>query len=262
MLHWDSGQLAALLPQLFWPLLRILALISTAPLFSEKSILAPIKLGLGILIALLIAPSLPAVDSPLFSLAGFWLALKQILIGTALGLTMQLTFAAVRMAGEVIGLQMGLSFTTFFDPASGLNTPLLARLLNLLALLVFISLNGHLWLLSLLADSFHILPLDSQLMDPGAFMALARAGGIIFLNGMMLALPLICMLMTLNIALGLLNRITPQLTVFVIGFPLTLTVGILTFSLLLPLPLLAPSWEKMMGEVFDLLSEILRGMTR
>lgn len=156
---------------------------------------------------------------------------------------MQLTFAAVRMAGEVIGLQMGLSFTTFLI-RQRFEYPLLARLLNLLALLVFISLNGHLWLLSLLADSFHILPLDSQLMDPGAFMALARAGGIIFLNGMMLALPLICMLMTLNIALGLLNRITPQLTVFVIGFPLTLTVGILTFSLLLPLPLLAPSWEK------------------
>ncbi|CAK8743662.1 Flagellar biosynthetic protein FliR [Sodalis praecaptivus] len=77
---------------------------------------------------------------------------------------------------------------------------------------------------------------------------------------MMLALPLICMLMTLNIALGLLNHITPQLTVFVIGFPLTLTVGILTFSLLLPL--MAPSWEKMMGEVFDLLSEILSGMAR
>ncbi len=174
MLPLDSGQLVALLPSLFWPLLRILALISTAPLFSEKSILAPIKLGLGILIALLIAPALPAVDTPLFSLAGFWLALKQILIGTTLGLTMQLTFAAVRMAGEVIGLQMGLSFATFFDPASGLNTPLLARVLNLLALLVFISLNGHLWLLSLLA----------------------------------------------------------------------------------------PSWEKMMGEVFDLLSEILSGMAR
>ncbi|WP_413738599.1 flagellar biosynthetic protein FliR [Sodalis sp. RH21] len=260
MLELDTTQLAGWLSQFFWPLVRILALISTAPLFSEKAIPARIKLGLGIMITVLLAPLLPPVATPLFSVAGFWLAIEQILVGTALGLSMQFAFAAIRMAGEVIGLQMGLSFATFFDPASGLNMPVLAHLLNLLAMLVFTSLNGHLWMISLLADSFHTLPISGQPLNANAFMALCRAGGQIFMNGLMLALPMITLLLTLNIALGLLNRVSPQLTVFVIGFPLTLTIGILTFGLLLPL--LAPFSEKLMGESFDLLSDILSGMPR
>lgn len=255
MLQLDTNLLAQWLSHYFWPLLRILALISTAPLFGEKSIPHRVKLGLGLVITLLISPGLPPVDTPLFSVTGFWLAIGQILIGTAIGLTMQFAFAAVRMAGEIIGLQMGLSFATFFDPASGLNMPFLARLLNLLTMLVFISLNGHLWLLSLLADSFHTLPINTLPLNANAFMALCQAGSFIFINGLMLALPMICLLLTLNVALGLLNRMAPQLSVFVIGFPITLSVGILTFSLLLPL--LAPFSERLMGETFDLLAEIL-----
>ena len=94
------------------------------------------KIGLGGLIAILIAPTLPANTIPIISAAGLWLAIQQILIGAALGLTMQLAFAAVRLAGEVIGMQMGLSFATFFDPSGGPNMPVLA-LLNLLAMLLF-----------------------------------------------------------------------------------------------------------------------------
>ncbi|TKI08289.1 flagellar biosynthetic protein FliR [Martelella alba] len=259
MLQLDTAQLALWIGQYFWPLVRILALIATAPLFSEPTIPTRIKLGVGALTTLLVAPGLPPVHTTLFSVAGFWLVMKELLIGTALGLSMQFTFAAVRMAGEVIGLQMGLSFATFLDPASGLNMPILAQLLNLLAILVFTSLNGHLWMISILVDSFHSLPISGQPLNANAFMAICRAGGTIFISGLMLALPMITLLLTMNIALGLLNRVSPQLTVFVIGFPLTLTIGILTFSLLLPL--LAPFCEKLMGESFDLLADILRGMS-
>ena len=258
MLELDTSQLAGWLSQFFWPLVRILALIATAPLFGEKSIPVQIKLGLGLMITLLLAPLLPPVDTPVFSVAGFWLCIEQMLVGSALGLTMQFAFAAIRMAGEVIGLQMGLSFATFYDPASGLNMPVLAQLLNLLAMLVFLSLNGHLWMISLLADSFHTLPISGGMLNANAFMALCRAGSLIFINGLMLALPMITLLLTLNIALGLLNRVSPKLTVFVIGFHLTLTLGILTFGLLLPL--LAPFCEKLMGETFDLLGDILNQM--
>lgn len=258
MLEFNTPELAYWLSQFFWPLLRILALIGTAPLFSESLIPTRVKLGLGIMISVALAPGLPPMDTPLFTVDGLWLAIEQILIGTALGLTMQFAFAAIRMAGEVIGLQMGLSFATFLDPASGLNMPVLAQLLNMLALLVFLSLNGHLWMLSLLADSFHTLPISGLPLNANAFMALCRAAGMIFLDGLMLALPMITLLLTLNIALGLLNRMSPQLTVFVVGFPLTLTIGILTFSLLLPL--LAPYCEKLMGETFDLLAEIMGAM--
>ncbi|WP_447887461.1 flagellar biosynthetic protein FliR [Serratia fonticola] len=259
MLTFDSAQLSVWLSQFFWPLLRVLALISTAPLFSEKQISKRVKIGLGGLIVLLIAPTLPTSNIPLFSVTGLWLAVQQILIGVAIGLTMQFAFAAVRLAGEVIGMQMGLSFATFFDPSGGPNTPLLARLLNLLAMLLFLSFDGHLWLFSLLADSFHTLPIQARPLNGNGFLALTQAGTLIFINGMMLALPLICLLLTLNLALGLLNRVTPQLSVFVIGFPVTLTIGMLTLGMMMPM--LAPFCEHLFGEFFDRLATVIGGMS-
>ena len=200
-------------------------------------------------------PTLPSVEVTLFSPAGFWLLLQQMLIGIGLGFTMQLAFAAVRLSGEVIGLQMGLSFATFFDPGSRLNMPVLARFLDMLAMLLFLTFNGHLWLISLLADSFHTLPIGGQPLNANAFNALVKAGGLIFLNGMMLALPLIVLLLLINLVLGLLNRVTPQLSIFAVGFPITLTVGILTMGLMMPL--VAPFCEHLFSEVFDLLAQFL-----
>lgn len=258
MITFDSSQLLTWLSQFFWPLVRVLALIATAPILSERSVSRKVKVGLAAMITWLLVPMLPVTQVTLFSVGGFWLLIQQMLIGIALGFTMQFAFAAVRTAGEVIGLQMGLSFATFFDPGSRLNMPVLARFLDMLAMLLFLSFNGHLWLISLLADSFHTLPIGGDPLNANAFLALTKAGGLIFLNGMMLALPLITLLLTLNMALGLLNRVSPQLSVFAIGFPITLSIGILTLGLMMPL--LAPFCEHLFSEVFDLLSDILSEM--
>lgn len=255
MVTLDSSQLVHWVSQFFWPLARMLALFATAPLLSERTISNRVKIGLAVLITWLMVPALPAVEVTLFSPAGFWLLLQQMLIGIGLGFTMQLAFAAVRLSGEVIGLQMGLSFATFFDPGSRLNMPVLARFLDMLAMLLFLTFNGHLWLISLLADSFHTLPISGQPLNANAFNALVKAGGLIFLNGMMLALPLIVLLLLVNLVLGLLNRVTPQLSIFAVGFPITLTVGILTMGLMMPL--VAPFCEHLFSEVFDLLAQFL-----
>lgn len=255
MLHVTSDQWLQWLGMYFWPLLRVLALISTAPILSERTVPKRVKIGLGVVITFIIAPNLPANDMTVFSMDALWLALQQILIGVALGFTMQFAFAAIRTAGELIGLQMGLSFATFFDPSSNLNMPVLARFMDLLALLLFLSFNGHLWLISMLVDTFHTLPIGGEPVNSNAFLALARAGGLIFLNGLMLALPVITMLLTLNLSLGLLNRMAPQLSVFSIGFPVTLTVGILLMVTLMPL--IAPFCEHLFSEIFNLLADIL-----
>lgn len=120
--------------------------------------------------------------------------------------------------------------------------------------------NGHLWLISMLVDTFHTLPIGENTVNSNAFLALTRAAGLIFLNGLMLALPIITLLLTVNLALGLLNRMAPQLSIFVIGFPLTLTVGILLMSLLMPL--IAPFCEHLFGEIFNLLADIVSELPR
>ncbi|MNZ96127.1 Flagellar biosynthetic protein FliR [compost metagenome] len=244
----------------FWPLLRVMALIMTAPILSEKSIPKRVKIGLGMLITFVIAPTLPPVNIPIFSPQAVWLALQQVLIGVAIGFTMQLAFAAIRTAGELIGLQMGLSFATFFDPGSHLNMPVLARVIDMLAMLLFLTFNGHLWLISMLVDTFHTLPIGGNPVNSNAFLALTRAAGLIFINGLMLALPVITLLLTVNLSLGLLNRMAPQLSVFVIGFPITLTVGLILMGLLMPL--IAPFCEHLFSEIFNLLSDIVRELPR
>ncbi|MGO3909037.1 flagellar biosynthetic protein FliR [Huaxiibacter chinensis] len=260
MLHFNSDQWIHWLGLYFWPLLRVMALIMTAPILSERAIPKRVKVGLGIIITVVIAPTLPEVDVPIFSAKAIWLALQQVMIGVAIGFTMQLAFAAIRTAGELIGLQMGLSFATFVDPSSHLNMPVLARIIDMLAMLLFLSFNGHLWLISLLVDTFHTLPIGGNPVNSNAFLALTRAAGLIFLNGLMLALPVITLLLTVNLALGLLNRMAPQLSVFVIGFPVTLTVGMILMSLLMPL--IAPFCEHLFGELFNLLSDIVRELPK
>lgn len=255
MVSVTSDQWLQWLSLYFWPLLRVLALISTAPILSERAIPKRVKLGLGFVITIVIAPALPATNVPIFSGDALWLALQQILIGIALGFTMQFAFAAVRTAGELIGLQMGLSFATFFDPGSNLNMPVLARFMDLLAMLLFLTFNGHLWLISMLVDTFHTLPVGGDPVNSNAFLALARAGGLIFLNGLMLALPIITLLLTLNLSLGLLNRMAQQLSIFSVGFPITLGVGIILMSAMMPL--IAPFCEHLFSEIFNLLADIM-----
>lgn len=244
--------------QYFWPSMRVLALFTTAPIISEKQISKRVKIGLALLISFLIAPTLPPVQIDIVTVTGLWVGLQQLVVGAAIGITMQLIFAAVRMAGEIIGLQMGLSFATFFDPSGGPNMPVVARLMNVLMILLFLAFNGHLWMISILADSFAVIPINPQPLNGQGFMAIVKTGGIIFSHGLMLGLPIITLLLTLNITLGLLNRLTPQLSIFVVGFPLTLTIGMVAMSLMMYT--LAPFAEYLISDVFERLTQIMGGI--
>ncbi len=150
-----------------------------------------------------------------------------------MGFSMRLVFAGVQAAGEYAGLQMGLSFASFFDPTSGGNTMVIARLLNVMAMLIFLAVDGHLMLVMVLAESFQALPISDAPLAAGGWFLLANAGGDIFASGLMLALPLIATLLTLNLAMGILNRVSPQFSIFAVGFPITLLAGIAMLQLLM-----------------------------
>lgn len=181
--------------QLFWPFVRILALFSIAPFFAERQIPKKSKIALALMITILISTSLPLPQIPLFSAMGCWILIQQVLIGLLMGLTMQIAFAIVRYAGEILGMQMGLSFALFVDPSAGPNMPIIARFMNLLLLLLFLSFDIHLWLLSLLADSFQTIPLLSSSLNSNSFILVVQSAGIIFYYGLLLALPILTLLL-------------------------------------------------------------------
>ena len=250
-------QLYGLISHYFFIMVRLGALLHVAPIFGEKSISPRLRACLALLTAILIGGTLPDVQVGLYSWEGAWVMAKQVIIGAAMGLTLQLLFAAVRMSGEIIGMQMGLSFATFFDPGAG-NSPVISRFLNLLVMLLFLVFNGHLWLLALLAESFQVLPVNATPLHAGGFMYLVTHAGLIFSQGLMLGMPIIALLLCINFILGLLNRLTPQLSVFVIGFPLTLTFGML--ALFLIAQTLAPFFERLMALGFDNLGGLLQAL--
>lgn len=247
--------LPLLISHYFWPLIRVLALLSSAPVFTDKAISSRVKIGLAAIITLLLGQNLPDSGIPLISVMGLWVGCQQVLIGVAMGLTIQLLFVAVRYAGEIIGLQMGLSFATFYDPGGGGNMPVLARILNLLAILLFLLFNGHLLMLEVLAESFQLVPISIAPLNRDAFNAIANTGSLIFQFGIALGLPVVTLLLAINMTLGILNRLTPQLSIFVVGFPLTLSVGML--AILLLMNNFAPFFYRVMEMVFTRLSQIM-----
>ncbi|EPC04538.1 flagellar biosynthesis protein FliR [Litchfieldella anticariensis FP35 = DSM 16096] len=234
MIEVTFAQLQSWLILFFWPFVRITAFMMAAPLMGHSSVPRQAKIGLAALLTIVIGPSLPPLpDAPMISWASLGIMIEQMLIGVAIGLTMRVMFAAVQAAGEFIGLQMGLAFATFFSPDTGANTMILSRLFYMITLLMFLAFNGHLIVVEILATTFFTLPIGIGSFNPGAFGLLARFGSTIFVSGMLLALPLVGALLIINMSLGILNRSAPQLTVFNVGFPMSLTVGILLLMVLM-----------------------------
>ncbi|MDQ2819206.1 MAG: flagellar biosynthetic protein FliR [Pseudomonadota bacterium] len=235
MITLTSVELNTWIATLLWPLTRILGLITASPLFGNNAVPVSMKVSLGLLLATIMAPTIPAVPAadPM-SMAGLLILMQELLIGAAMGLSMRIVFAAIEFAGEVASMTMGLGFATFFDPNSAGRSSAVGQLLALVATMAFLAVNAHLVLLSALAESFVTLPISATPMSIGAPLELAKWGSKIFSAGLQLSLPIIAALLITNVALGILTRAAPQLNLFGIGFPVTLGVGLLTISLVMP----------------------------
>ena len=257
MISLTDAQLNAWLISFIWPLTRILGLIMVAPVFGHRAVPGRVKIGLGIFIALIVSPGLPPMpDVGLGSWHGLFILVQQFLIGLSIGFIMRIVFAAVEAAGEIVGLQMGLGFASFFDPQSAGQTLVVAQFFNLLATLLFLAVNAHLLLLGVLADSFKSLPISVQPLSTAGFYNVAAFGSTVFAVGLQLALPLITILLMTNLALGILTRSAPQLNIFAIGFPITLGVGLIVLDL--TLPYFVPQLEQMLQNGFDATTTVIR----
>jgi len=227
-----SAQLSAWLALFIFPFTRIMALIASSPILGNRQIPVRIKISLGLLLTVIIAPTLaaqPNVDPA--SAAGILVLLQQILAGLAIGFTMRLIFIAVEMSGEIAGLQMGLGFASFYDPLNASFTPVVAQFIGLIAALAFLGMDGHLYMLAALADSFRTFPISSAAPSATALHTLAAWGGSIFTHALQLSMPVIGALLITNLALAILTRSAPQLNIFQIGFPITLAIGFATLAL-------------------------------
>ncbi len=230
MLSFSSDVLQALIVSLIFPLTRILGVITAAPIFNHPSVPVRVKLGFGIVLTLVIVPTIDMPHIDVFSFEGLLILIEQFVIGLAMGFSMRIVFSAVELAGQLIGTTMGLGFASFYDPQSQGQTMAINQFLTLIAMLVFLSLDGHLLVVSAISESFVTMPMTLQGSNIRP-MSIAMWGADIFNAGVLMSLPAVTALLMTNMAMGILTKTAPQLNLFGIGFPITISVGFIVLAL-------------------------------
>lgn len=261
MITLTQAQIDGWLALLWWPYLRLLGLMLTDPFYSSRSIPVRYRIAFAILLTILIAPNLqPLPQVPVISPEGILIAVRELLVGLAIGYVVRLFFTGMEMAGHVSGLQMGLGFATFYDPQHSTNVPIMAQFVSLFTLLVYLAMNGHLFTLQALLDSYAQLPIRASLPGGEGFRMVADFGAVIFRAGVMFSLPVLGALLITNLAIGVMTRAAPQLNVFAVGFPITLGVGFA--ALYLTLPYLVPHIDSLMGTMSRFIVQLMVAFAR
>lgn len=236
MITFTEAQIMAWLMPVFWPFLRVLAVFTAAPLFSNRVFPVRARILLAMLIALAAQASLPAQPVIGFNDPRAWgVVVQQVGVGLSIGFVIRLVFAAMELAGEVIGFQMGLNFASFFDPTMNTQASAVARFFGYMASLLFIVLNGHLMVVMAVVRSFEAFPVDQNFLQALSLMKLYSLGGELFASGLWIALPIVGMLMFVNLAMGIVSRVAPQMNIYAVGFPVTLSVGLIGIAATLPM---------------------------
>lgn len=243
MISLTEAQVVAWMSPLIWPFLRVLAVFTSAPIFSSRAFPVRARIGLALLIAIAAQPSLSG--QPVISITGpeaFGAVAQQLGIGLAIGFTVRLVFSAVELAGEVVGFQMGLNFAAFFNPSLNTQSSAVASFFGQMSTFLFIVMNGHLLVLMAIIKSFDAFPVDQNFLEAVRQLKLYSLGADLFATGLWIALPMLGMMMFVNLGLGIVSRVAPQMNIYAIGFPITLTVGLIGITVTLPMldqPLMA-----------------------
>jgi flagellar biosynthetic protein FliR len=243
-------------------LARIGGLFLMAPIFASRTAPVRIRAALAFFIAIAMMPVLAKMpEPPTAAMGGLVLAAMlafETAIGFTIGLVAELTFGAVQMAGQLAGIQMGIGLSNLIDPQTQEHITSLAQWQNLLALLIFLSIDGHHILIRAVADSFTVLPLAGGLPSAAGFgMVIELAGGL-FVIALKIAAPVLVLLLLVNAAMGVLAKLIPQLNVFIVGFPLNVAAGL--FVLAMSQPFTVRLLMNSFGEVGGSIALVLRAL--
>ncbi|MEF3304830.1 flagellar biosynthetic protein FliR [Paenibacillus sp. GYB003] len=239
---------------------RITAFMLAAPVFSTRGIPSQWKIGLSAIIAFLAFPAAglqePTVIDGLFVLS----IVREALVGLLLGFTAYLFFTAVQIAGSFIDIQMGLGIANVIDPMTGAQSPLIGNFKFILAMLLFMTFNGHHYLFDGLIRSYEWIPLGNGLfaaIEGGSVHeSLLRSFSGVFAMALQMSAPLVVALFLTDVGLGILSKTAPQFNIFVVGVPIKIIVGFLL--LVLVLPGFVYLFQDLFGSMFQSLDQLTK----
>jgi flagellar biosynthetic protein FliR len=207
-----------------WPMLRISAMLLTAPIFSLDALTLPIRIMLALVLTFFIYPMVdwPVLDP--ISATGFFEIVNQLFIGAMMGLMLQVAIGAIVLAGQTIAGSMGLSMASMYDPNVG-NVPVISQFLVILSTMIFLGFGGHVIMISMIMDSFTALPIGQSILSQASFGKVVAWSSMMFLGAVLIALPVMISLLFINIGLGIITRAAPSLNIFSVGFPASIAAG-------------------------------------
>lgn len=221
----SSGELMSWIGTVWWPFVRLSALLWAMPVFDNPAVTPRSRIILAMFLSFLVGPTLPAMPQvDPFSLDAIVITFEQIGFGIMMGLAVRILFEVLALTGLILSMQMGLSMAMMMDPGSGDSTSLLGHLFWIMSALLFFSLNGHLITLAILVDSFTLWPVGSGLYQLN-ITVLLQLFGWMFGAALLVALPAVIAMLLVNLTFGVATRSAPSLNLFVLGFPMTLLLG-------------------------------------
>lgn len=231
-------QVMQAIPGFMLVLCRITSFLVVAPVFSTRTIPRTVKIGLGFFISLIVFLNV-GISTAVPTDGTYILAIfKEILAGLLIGFVAYLFFSIVQTAGSFMDMQMGLGVANIVDPLTGTSAPVLGNLKFMLQILMFLSVNGHHYLVSAIMDSYKWLPLDNTLFSTIAHGSVAQFVSRTFADTFVMALqisaPLVVSMFLIDLGLALLSRAAPQYQVFVIGIPIKILIGLAILIVLMP----------------------------
>lgn len=231
----DYQTVINLLSQAIWPISRISGVMLIVPVFSSAMVPPHIKLLFIVSLSWICAQFIP----PHFSFNHFnglylvYLA-QELMLGLMMGFILQLVFQVFILGGQIISMQAGLGFAMMVDPSSQTSVPLISQLYLMMMTLIFLSLNGHEVVLETLIESFRVMPIGQVTLDHSFVGDLVTFSGWMFKEAVLVSIPATLSLLIVTLSFGIMARVTPQLNIFSLGFPITLIMGILILKVGLP----------------------------
>lgn len=240
--------------------IRVVSALALLPVFRDEAIPTMVKAGLGGLIALVLVPGMqPGIIPASGTIFDFiLLAGKETACGLVIGFCGYLFFYAVDFAGQLVGYQTGFTMVASFDPSSDAQSTIMTQLFHTLAILIFLTFNGHHLVIQAVSDSFRIIPLGHFSLDARFMQVSVRTVSQLLATGILMAAPILMTLLITDVGLGILTRVAPAMNIFALGFAIKVVVALLTTAATLGLVAAmfsdqAQHWLAALPSLFDLM---------
>ncbi|WP_245237451.1 flagellar biosynthetic protein FliR [Paenibacillus ihuae] len=237
---------------------RITSFFVVIPVFSSRTVPVQFKIGLSLFVALIVFSSGGTEIAVPQDFTYILLILREVLIGLLLGFVGFLMFITIQTAGSLIDIQIGFAIANVIDPVTGSSAPIFGNFKYMIALTMFIIMNGHHYLLNAIVNSYEWVPLNNNLfikmIDGSLSEFLVHSFAQSFMLALQMSAPLVTALFLTDVGLAFLARTAPQYNVFVIGIPLKIIVGLSLFLLLMP------SMALLFQNLFDIMFESMQNL--